>query len=96
MLLANMTTAIRLHTAIPETALLRIHRNPFKHSLNLLCETLRKYGIHLNIETAGTLHASVSRYEPDSYFANDPMKYITMVIVSLCSKTMQVRLQQFL
>jgi len=96
MLLANMTTAIQLHTAIPETALLRIHRKPFKHSLDLLCETLQKYGIHLNIETAGTLHLSVSRYAQNFDLIDDPMKYITMVIVNLCSKTMQVRFQQFL
>ncbi|RLU22682.1 hypothetical protein DMN91_004960 [Ooceraea biroi] len=89
MLLANMTTAARLHTAIPETAFLRIHRDPFKYPLNSLREMLQKYGIHLDIETAGALHASIHRYQPNLYSDNDPMKYVMMVIITLCSKTMR-------
>ncbi|XP_014472562.1 PREDICTED: DIS3-like exonuclease 2 isoform X2 [Dinoponera quadriceps] len=87
MLLANMTVAAQLYSTIPETALLRIHRDPIKHSLVTTCETLRKYGVHLDIETAGTLYASIQRYEKDlleynSSKINDTLQYIMMVITN--------------
>jgi len=91
MLLANMTVAIQLYIAIPQTALLRIHKAPSKYSLNTVHDTLQKYGIHLNTETAGTLQASIRRYELENKSANS-MKYIMKVIVNLCSKSMAVRI----
>ncbi|KYQ51116.1 DIS3-like exonuclease 2 [Trachymyrmex zeteki] len=89
MLLANMTVAVQLYTAIPETALLRMHKDPSKQCLGSLRDTLQKYGIHLNIKTAGDLQASISRYEPENNSVTvDSMKYITLGITNLCSKTM--------
>lgn len=95
MLLSNMTVAAQLYTAIPETALLRIHRDPSQHCLDTVHNILQKYGIHLDIKTAGTLQASIERYE--EYEENNsttvnPMKYIMMVIINLCSKSMTVRI----
>ncbi|KAL6262203.1 hypothetical protein P5V15_007300 [Pogonomyrmex californicus] len=89
MLLANMTVATQLYIAIPQTALLRIHKNPSKHSLNTIQNIMQKYGIHLDIETAGALQASIQRYnlENDSVTV-DAMKYIMLVIINLCSKSM--------
>lgn len=97
MLLANMTVAIQLYSKIPETALLRIHRDPIKHSLATACETLQRYGVHLDIETAGALHTSIQRYkkgllECNSSTINDTMQYIMMVITNMCSKAMTVRI----
>lgn len=91
MLLSNMTVAAQLYTAIPETALLRIHKDPSQHCLDTVHSTLQKYGIHLDIETAGTLHASIHRYEENNSTMVNSMKYIMMVIVNLCSKSMTVR-----
>lgn len=91
MLLANMTVATKLYTAFPKTALLRIHKDPSKYSLNSLCDTLQKFGIHLNGETAKNLQDSIRHYENPENNAttlNNSMKYIMMVIINLCSKTM--------
>ncbi|KYN35544.1 DIS3-like exonuclease 2 [Trachymyrmex septentrionalis] len=88
MLLTNMTVAAQLYMAIPKTALLRMHKDPPKQCLSSLHVMLQKYGIHLNIETAGDLQASISRYESENNSTVDSMKYITMVIINLCSKTM--------
>lgn len=96
MLLANMTVAAHLYDKIPETALLRVHRDPIKHSLIGIRDILQNYGIHLNIETPGDLYSSIQRYEQnlqyDSNIINDSMKYIMMVIINMCSKTMVVRI----
>lgn len=92
MLLANMTVATKLYTAIPETALLRIHKDPSKYSLNTVCDTLRKYGIHLDGETAKSLQASIRHYDPEyNAISVNSMKHIMMVIINLCSKTMMVK-----
>lgn len=96
-----MTVAAQLYSKIPETALLRIHRDPIRHSLATTCETLRKYGIHLDIETAGALHTSIQRYERDlsecnSSTINNTMQYIMMVITNVCSKAMTVRIHRIL
>lgn len=90
MLLANITVAAKLYEAIPKTALLRIHRDPSKYSLNTLCDTLQKYGIHLDGETAKSLQASIRHYDPEynAVSVDSSMKYIMMVIINLCSKTM--------
>lgn len=93
MLLANMTVATYLYNTIPETALLRIHKDPSRQCLNTVHNTLQKYGIHLNIETAGDLQASINRYIPEnSSVTANSMKYIMMVIINLCSKSMTVRI----
>lgn len=91
MLLANMTVATQLYIATPKTALLRIHKAPSKHCLNAVRNTLQKYGIHLNTETARALQASISHYDSENNSTNS-MKYIMMVIVNLCSKSMTVRI----
>lgn len=94
MLLANMTVAKKLYTVFPKTALLRIHKDPSKYSLNTVCDILQKFGIHLNGETAKSLQDSIRHYENPENNAttvNSPMKYIMMVIINLCSKTMMVR-----
>lgn len=93
MLLANITVATKLYTAFPKTALLRIHRDPSKFSLNTLCDALQKFGIYLNGETAKSLQASICHYDPEynAIAVNNSMKHIMMVIVNLCSKTMMVR-----
>lgn len=93
MLLANMTVATQLFIATPKTALLRNHKEPSKKCLNTVRNMLQKYGIHLNIESAGALQSSISRYEPENNFvAVDSMKSIMMVIINLCSKSMTVRI----
>lgn len=89
MLLANMTVATQLFITIPKTALLRIHKEPSKHCINTVHNMLQMYGIHLNIETAGALQASINRYESENGFITDnSMKYIMAVIINLCSKSM--------
>lgn len=90
MLLANMTVAAQLFISIPQTALLRIHKAPSKHCLDTVHNTLQKYGICLNTETAGTLQASIRNYEPEDN--SNSMKNIMMVLVNLCSKSMTVRI----
>ncbi|XP_067214093.1 DIS3-like exonuclease 2 isoform X2 [Linepithema humile] len=91
MLQANITVATHLHTAIPETALLRIHRNPNMRNLKTVVDMLQKFGVYLDIETAGALQTSIHRYNPkyDPAAVNDRMKSITMVIIHMCSKTMR-------
>jgi len=86
-----MTVAVQLYTAIPKTALLRNHKDPSKQCLDTIHNMLQKYGIHLNIETAGALQASISHYESENNSVNS-MKYIMMVIINLCSKSMAVRI----
>jgi len=92
MLLANMTVAVQLYTAIPKTALLRNHKDPSKQCLDTIHSMLQKYGIHLNIETAGTLQASINHYESENNSVMVSFKYIMMVIINLCSKSMAVRI----
>lgn len=95
MLLANMTVATELYNMIPETALLRNHRPPSKIVLNMTQDTLQKFGIHLDIKSSASLHASLKRYEQELEIENDnaktTMKYRMMVINNLCSKAMTVR-----
>lgn len=94
MLLANMTVATHLYDTIPETALLRNHREPSQHVLNTTKETLQRFGIHLDVKSSASLHASIKRYEEELDFQSDEsktmMKYRMMVINSLCSKAMTV------
>lgn len=95
MLLANMTVATELYNLIPETALLRNHREPSKHVLNRTQDTLQKFGIHLDVKSSASLHASIKRCEQELETENDDtkatMKYRMMVINNLCSRAMTVR-----
>ncbi|XP_076381275.1 DIS3-like exonuclease 2 isoform X1 [Megalopta genalis] len=91
MLLANMIVAKFLYEKIPETALLRNHRKPPMLLLKKMADVLQVFGIHLDIESSGSLHASVKRYgellSENSDFKTT-MKYRMMVINNLCAKTM--------
>ncbi|XP_067214088.1 DIS3-like exonuclease 2 isoform X2 [Linepithema humile] len=91
MLLANITVATHLHTTIPETALLRIHRNPNMEFFKTNVDLLQKFEIHLDIETAGALQTSIHHYnlEYNPAAVNDHMKSITMAVMKMCSKTMR-------
>ncbi|XP_076183588.1 DIS3-like exonuclease 2 [Ptiloglossa arizonensis] len=92
MLLANMTVATHLYNTIPETALLRNHKEPSKYVLNITKDILQKFGIHLDIESSASLHASIKRYEQEFEFESNEtittIKYRMMVINNLCSKAM--------
>nr|XP_003702899.2 PREDICTED: DNA topoisomerase 3-alpha isoform X3 [Megachile rotundata] len=92
MLLANMTVATYLYDTIPDTALLRNHREPSQYILNTTKDILEKFGIHLDIESSASLHASIKRYEEELESENNEikttMKYRMMVINNLCSKAM--------
>ncbi|CAL7941200.1 unnamed protein product [Xylocopa violacea] len=91
MLLANRTVATWLYNTIPETALLRNHREPSKHILSITKDTLQRFGIHLDIESSGSLQASIKRYEQELETEDNETKitkYRMMVINSLCSKAM--------
>ena len=92
MLLANKTVATYLYDKIPETALLRNHRDPSKFVLKGTKDALQKFGIHLEIESSASLHASIKRYEEELESecneVDDTVKYRMMVIYNLCSKAM--------
>ncbi|KZC11857.1 DIS3-like exonuclease 2, partial [Dufourea novaeangliae] len=92
MLLTNMIVANLLYNTIPETALLRNHKEPSKFVLSKIKDTLQKFGIHLDIESSGSLHASIKRYKEDleseSNDSKATMKYRMMVINNLCAKAM--------
>lgn len=96
MLLTNMTVSLRLYNMNPETALLRVHKDP-SENLTKTADMLRNYGIHLKSETAASLHASIQHYEEyledsDTMTVINPIKDIIMVIINLCSKSMAVRI----
>ncbi|XP_076641254.1 DIS3-like exonuclease 2 [Halictus rubicundus] len=91
MLLANMTVAMFLYEKVPETALLRNHKKPLKLTLTKTKDILGKFGIHLDIETSGSLHASIKRYEELQSETSDSKattEYRVMVINNLCTKAM--------
>lgn len=89
-----MIVARFLYNHIPETALLRNHRGPSMCVLNKTKDVLQKFGIHLDIESSGSLHNSINRYkeelESESNDFEATMKYRMMVINNLCSKAMNV------
>nr|XP_012226722.1 PREDICTED: DIS3-like exonuclease 2 isoform X3 [Linepithema humile] len=86
---ANITVATHLHTAIPETALLRIHRNPNMRNLKTVVDLLQRFGIPLDIETAGALQTSIHHFNPEYNPAvNDRMNSVTTVVIHMCLKTM--------
>lgn len=92
MLLANMTVAKFLYEKIPETALLRNHKQPSTLQLTKMKDILEKFGIHLDIETAGSLNSSIKRYGEELQSETSDFQaartYIMIVINNLCTKTM--------
>ncbi|KOX79198.1 DIS3-like exonuclease 2 [Melipona quadrifasciata] len=68
------------------------NREPSKHVLNMTQDTLQKLGIHLDVKSSASLHASIKRYEQELETENDDtrttMKYRMMVINNLCSRAM--------
>lgn len=94
MLLANMTVATHLYNVIPETALLRNHKEPSKRILSTTQDMLQKFGIQLDIKSSTSLHASIKRCEEGLETEDDErrtiVKYRMMVINNLCSRAMTV------
>ncbi|KAG7209967.1 hypothetical protein KM043_011556 [Ampulex compressa] len=92
MLLANMTVATHLYNEIPETALLREHKKPVMRVILRIKEMLQKFGIHLDIDSAERLQASITRYASevttDSVSTNIVVKYRMMVLNNLCATAM--------
>lgn len=97
MLLTNKTVATHLYEALPKLAFLRIHRDPPKQRLQEVSNLLKQIGIHLDVTTAGTLNASISRYYPeyDPAACSNSMNSIIMAITNMCSKYMMVRTHFF-
>ena len=98
MLLANMTVAKQLYDTIPESALLRSHKEPSIRVLTQTRDMLEKLGVILNITSAGTLQASLEQYESEvtaESSENFAAKCRMIVINSLCAKSMTVRLGFF-
>ena len=98
MLLANMTVAKQIYETIPETALLRSHKEPSMRVLTQSRDMLEKFGVILNIESAGTLQTSLSQYRSEvtaESAENFAAKCRMMVINSLCAKSMTVRFLDF-
>ncbi|XP_033211110.1 DIS3-like exonuclease 2 isoform X2 [Belonocnema kinseyi] len=91
MLLANMTVARQLYDTVPESALLRSHKEPSLRVLTQTRDMLEKFGVILNIESAGTLQESLSQYESEvsnESTENFAAKCRMIVINSLCAKSM--------
>lgn len=96
MLAANMTVAKHLYETFPEVSLLRSHPEPSKRILSKTRDLLIKFGVLLDVESAGSLHNSLLMYqvEPKSEPTNTATNvalYRNMVINSLCAKSMTVR-----
>lgn len=88
MLLANMTVATALQSRFPKLSFLRCHDEPQPDMLKKLADTLEKFGIVLDISSAGSLHSSLQRCKSDS---NDTR---FLALNSLCSRPM-VRARYF-
>lgn len=67
MLLANMAVAKKISSCYPESSLLRRHPPPLMKSLEEVVSSLKKEGIELDVESAGSLHASLEAIQ-------DPLK----------------------
>lgn len=93
MLLANMTVASHLYTNSPDRIVLRNHREPIKRKLQSIKTLLEKLGVHLNIESAAALEASLRSYELKFDSVSDGIEnivhYRMMVINALCVKAMR-------
>lgn len=86
MLLANITVANKLSSCFSEVAFLRSHSPPISNILEKLQKNLEKYGVILNIKSAGSLNTSLERY------SGDDMESIARMLVlnSLLAKPMAV------
>lgn len=94
MLLANFTVAEYLYSKLPKAAFLRIHEPPIDRLLEETQALFQKYGIHLNIESAGALQQSLKEYAPKNPSTCGISNFMEhsrlMVINSLCAKSMTV------
>lgn len=95
MLLANMTVAKYLYETLPEVSLLRSHAEPSMRILQKTSNLLTKFGVILDVESAGTLHNSLSKHQVNLTDCGDNENidvayYRMMVINSLCAKSMTV------
>lgn len=94
MLLSNITVATHLYTNLPEISMLRCHEPPIMHMLSKTKAMLEKLGVHIDIESAGALYASLTRNQPDPYTSSEGEIYLancrSMVMNALCSKPMMV------
>ncbi|XP_046484594.1 DIS3-like exonuclease 2 isoform X1 [Neodiprion pinetum] len=91
MLLANMTVARHLYENFPDVSLLRCHQPPLMRNLSKTQTMLEKFGIHIDIESAGALQASLVRYQPDPCGSTKDFylaKCRAVVMNILCAKTM--------
>ncbi|KAJ8679012.1 hypothetical protein QAD02_014799 [Eretmocerus hayati] len=92
MLLANMTVAKYLYENLPEFSLLRLHEEPSMRMLAKTRDLLTKFGVLLDVDSAGSLHNSLLMYQFSPYDdLDDSMKvaqYRAMVINNLCAKSM--------
>lgn len=92
MLLANMTVATHLYETVPKYALLRNHNTPSVNILTKNKNILQRFGIHLDIETAGDLYSSIKRYEIYTELQFEEYIYLTkwrlLVLKNFCSKAM--------
>ncbi|XP_014238070.1 DIS3-like exonuclease 2 [Trichogramma pretiosum] len=89
MLLANMVVAKHLYETMPEVSLLRSHPEPCMRVLQKTKKLLEKFGVLLNIESAGALHESLLMYQSfDEYDPSSPEHGRMMVINCLCAKSM--------
>lgn len=92
MLLANMTVATHLYDVLPETALLRKHREPLRRILTEVQDMFQMFGVHLNIDSAANLQASLNRYQPGPMSGSDGYQcleyYRMMVINAHCARAM--------
>ncbi|XP_014219455.1 DIS3-like exonuclease 2 [Copidosoma floridanum] len=92
MLLANMSVAKHLYETMPELSLLRSHAEPSERILKKTQELLLKFGVILDVESAGTLHNSLMNWHQACIDSGpngtDVSQYRWMVINSLCAKSM--------
>lgn len=84
MLLANMTVATALQERFPILAFLRCHDDPQPDMLKKLADVLEKFGIVLDVSSAGSLHESLQRCSA----SGDKTRF--MALNCLCSKPMVV------
>ncbi|XP_060521982.1 DIS3-like exonuclease 2 [Cylas formicarius] len=62
MLLANISVAKKIHQTFPDIAFLRCHEPPKNTMLLEAQRTLETCGIHINVSSSGSIHASLKKY----------------------------------
>lgn len=65
MLLANISVAKRILNDFPTLALLRCHEGPNARMLDETKKTLANVGIHIDVESSGSLQSSIWKYDVD-------------------------------